>query len=137
LSRCILLTSTGFDTALIDISPHEIHKDITLIASDRRRRITLKKDVLQTASVSTRMFGCVLNKFFYGSGEIHQPVESALEQSCFLEVTYFHFSRTKFLKLSNAWRNPVQGAVQSIQVWQGNQSVIASSSLITPGPGYS
>jgi len=51
-----------------------------LIVSNRRERVSIKKDVVQTASVFTQMVVGVLNTFSYVSGETHQYTDVVIEQ---------------------------------------------------------
>ena len=54
---------------LVDILNDEIHKDIALIISDRRKCVVTKKIMIQTASLFTEMTAYALNTFSYISGE--------------------------------------------------------------------
>ena len=118
----MLVKGTCFDTVLIEISQYRNHKDITLIVSDRRRRITIKKDVLQATNVLYKMFVRAPSGFSCVLGETHQPAQPViLERYCFLEVMHFHRSRIIILNISSTG--------------PGNHSVITRLAWITAGSG--
>lgn len=64
----MLIERTCFDTVLIKISQYGIQKDITLIVSDRRKRITIKRDVLQAANILRKIFVRIPGRFSYALG---------------------------------------------------------------------
>ena len=67
---------------------------MTLIVSDRRKRVTIKKDAAQTANVSTQALVRAPNRFSYVSGETHQHLKAVAGQSRIPESACFYSSLT-------------------------------------------